>query len=124
MTRMSGNDEISSRDFVDSSQLTGWILNSGTTCHMTLQVSYIIPGLLEYTDGYIGVADGHHATANQKVQVQIKICDNNGDISPPTLHNILLAPDICNGLLSIITLMNSGKNLFISKRVLHVVIWL
>ena len=39
MTYMSGNDKSSSREFVDSLQLTNWILDSGETCHMTPQVS-------------------------------------------------------------------------------------
>ena len=39
MTRMSGNDKSTSRDFGDSSQFTNWILDSSGTCHMTPQVS-------------------------------------------------------------------------------------
>ena len=46
---------------------------------MTPQASYFIPGLLEDTDKYIEVADGHHVTENKKVQVQIKMCDDNGN---------------------------------------------
>ena len=38
MTRMSDDEESSSRDFGDSLQLTNWILDSGATCHMTPQV--------------------------------------------------------------------------------------
>ena len=48
MIRMSDNDESPSRDFSDSSQLTNRILDSGATFHMTPQVSYFIPGPLEY----------------------------------------------------------------------------
>ena len=44
MTRMSGNDESSSRNFGDNSQLTSCILDSGATCHMTPPVSDFIPG--------------------------------------------------------------------------------
>ena len=33
---------------------------------MTPEVSYFIPGLLEDTDEYIEVLDGHHVTAKQK----------------------------------------------------------
>ena len=47
MAQMSDNDEIPSRDFSDSSQLTNWILDSGATCHITPQVSDFIPGSLE-----------------------------------------------------------------------------
>ena len=50
MARMSGNDEQPTRTFGDSSQLTNWILDSGETCHMTLEDSYFMPGLLEDTD--------------------------------------------------------------------------
>ena len=39
MACLSDNDENPSRAFVDSSQLTDWILDSGETCHMTPQVS-------------------------------------------------------------------------------------
>ena len=76
---MSGNYEIPSGDFGDSSQLTNWILDSGATFHMTPQVSYFIPGSLDDRDKYIEVAGGYHVTAKQKVQVQIKLCDDNGD---------------------------------------------
>ena len=35
---------------------------------MTPHVSVFIPGLLEDTDKYIEIADGHHVTAKQKGQ--------------------------------------------------------
>ena len=65
MACMSGNDKCPSGDFGDSLQLTNWILDSGATCHMILEVSYFIPGLLEDTDKHIEVADGHHVTAKK-----------------------------------------------------------
>ena len=68
------------------------------------------PVSLEDTDKYIEVAGGHNVTSEQKGQVQIKMCNNNGDTFIATLHNVILAPDICNRLFSIITLMNSGHN--------------
>ena len=49
MALMSNNDECSSRNFGDSSQLTNWIPDSGTTCHLTPDVLDFIPGLLEDT---------------------------------------------------------------------------
>ena len=58
---MSGNDKKTSRYFGDSSQLTDWVLDSGSTCYMTPQVSDFIPGSLEGT-----VAYGHNVTANKK----------------------------------------------------------
>ena len=69
IARMSGNDECPSRDFGDSLQLTNWILDSGSTCHMMLQVSDFIPGLLEDTDKHIEVTDGHNVTTEKKGQV-------------------------------------------------------
>ena len=66
MAPMPDNDECSSRDFVDSSQLTNWILDSGATCHMTRQVSDFIPSLLEDTDKSIEVPDGHYFTEEKK----------------------------------------------------------
>ena len=50
----------------------------------------MIPGMLEDTDKHIEVLDGHHVTEKQKVQVQIKMCDNNGYPFIATLHNVLL----------------------------------
>ena len=44
---------------------------------MTPEVSDFIPGLLDYTDKHIEVADRHHVMAKQKGQAQIKTCDNN-----------------------------------------------
>ena len=50
MARMSSNDERKSVKYGDSSQLTNRILDSGATCHMTPEVSELIPGSLEDTD--------------------------------------------------------------------------
>ena len=61
-------------------------------------------------DKHIEVADRHHVTAKEKCQVQIKMCDDNGDPFITILHNLLLAPDLCDKLFSIITLMNQGHN--------------
>ena len=44
MARMSGNGEISNRALCDSLQLTNWILDSESTCHMKPHVSDFIPG--------------------------------------------------------------------------------
>ena len=57
MARNSGNDECPNGNFGDSSKLTNCILDSGAMCHMTPEVSGFIPGLLEYTDKNIEVAD-------------------------------------------------------------------
>ena len=45
--------------------MTNWVLYSGETCHMTPQVPDFVPGLLEDTDKYIEVADGHNVTAKK-----------------------------------------------------------
>ena len=82
---------------------------------MTPEVSDIIPGTLEDTDKYIEVVDGHHVTAKQKCQVQIQMCDDNGKYFIATLHNVLLAPDLCDKLFSIIMLMNTGHNFLFHK---------
>ena len=122
MARISSNDESSSENYCDSSQLTNWILDSGATCHMTPEASDFIPGSLEDTYKYIEVADGHHVTAKQKGQVGIQICDNNGNPFIATLHNVLLAPDLCDMLFLIITLMNSGYPCIVNKGFLHSVL--
>ena len=98
MARMSGNDECPSRKFGDSLQLTNWILDSVETCHITPVVSDYIPGSLEDTYKHIEVMDGRDVTEKQKGQVRIKMCDNNGDTFITTLHNVLLAPDLCDKL--------------------------
>ena len=91
---MSSNYESSSRGFVDSSQSTNRILDSGATCHMTPQYSDFILGLLEDTDKYSEFADEQYFMAKQKRKVQIKMCDDNGDTLIETLHNVILAPDL------------------------------
>ena len=108
MERMSCNDKSTSRYFRDSSIFANCILDSGSMCHITPHVSGFIPVSLDDTDTYIEVADGHYVTAKQKVQVQIKMCNDNGDTFITTLHNIILSPDLGDRLFSIITLMNLG----------------
>ena len=112
MAQIYDNEESSSKYFGDSSQLTNSILDSGATWNMTTQVSDFIPGSLEDTDKYIEVTDGHHITAKQKIPVQIKMC--NPFIA--TLHYVLLAPDLCDILFSIITLINLGHTCLFHKR--------
>ena len=112
---MSSNDERPNEKYGDSSQLTNWILDLGATCHMTPEVSDFIPVTLEDRDKYIEVANRHHVTAKQKVQVRIQMCDNNGKKFIATLYNVLLAPDLCDRSFSIITLMDIGHS-FLSHK--------
>ena len=109
MARMSNDDVRKNKDYGNSSQLTNWILDSGATCHMSPEVTDFIPGSLEDTEKFIEVADGHHVTAKQRGSVRIKMCDNNGKTFVATLYNVLLEPDLCDRLFSIIKLMNSGQ---------------
>ena len=44
------------------------------------------------------------------------MCDDHGDPFIPRLHNVLLAPELCNRLFSIVTLMNSGHTYLFHKR--------
>ena len=106
MAGMSDKDQCPSGNFDDSSKLTNLIVDSGATCHMKPEVSYFILGQLEDTDKHIEVFDGHHVRAKQKGQVQIKMCDDNRDPFIASLHNGLLALDLCNSLFFITTLMN------------------
>ena len=43
------------------------------------------------------------------------MCDDNGRSFIATLYNVLLAPDLCDRLVSIITLMNAGHNCLFQK---------
>ena len=115
MARMYNDDVSENKDYGDSSQLTNWILDSGATCHMTPEVTDFVPGSLEDTDKFIEVADGHHVTAKQKVSVGIQMFDDNGKIFFTTLYNVLLAPDLCDRLFSIITLINAGHTCLFHK---------
>ena len=82
---------------------------------MTPEVTDFIPGSLEDTYKFIEVADGHHVTAKQKGSVRIQMCDDNGKKSVTTLYNVLLAPDLCNRLFLVITLMNAGHTCLFNK---------
>ena len=64
---------------------------------------------------HIEVADRHHVTSKQKGQVRIQMCDDNGKTLIATLYNVLLAPDLCDRLFSIITLMNAGHTCLFQK---------
>ena len=90
---------------------------------MTPEVAGFIPGSLEYTDKYIEVAEGHHVTAKQKGQLQIKMCDNNRNPFIATLHKIILAPELCDRLFLIIVLMNSGHTCIYHKGFFNLYFW-
>ena len=115
MARMSNDDKRENKDYGDILQLTNWILDSGATCHMKTEVTDFIPGSLEDTDKFIEVADGHHVTAKQKGSVRIQMSDDNGNTFVATLYNVLLAPDLCDRLFSILTLMNAGHTCLFHK---------
>ena len=66
-------------------------------------------------DKYIEVVDGHYVTAKQKGKVQIRMCDDNRDHFIVSLHNLLLAPDLCDRSFSIITLINLGHTCLFNK---------
>ena len=66
-------------------------------------------------DKYIEVAEGHHVTAKQKGQVRIQMCDDNRKTFIASLYNVLLPPDLCNRLFSIIRLMNEGHTCLFHK---------
>ena len=82
---------------------------------MTPEVTDFIPRSLEDTNKFIEVADGYHVTAKQKRSVRIQICDDNRETFIATLYNVLLAPDLCDRLFSIITLMNAGNTCLFHK---------
>ena len=105
MAPMSGNDKSSIRDFGDTFQLTNRILYSGEKFHMTPQVSYFIPGLLEDTYKYIEFAHGHPVTEKQRGQVQIK--------STRSMRWVIFDYYV----------NEFGTYLFISQKFLHGVLW-
>ena len=51
----------------------------------------------------------------KKGQVRIKMCDDHGDPFIATLYNVLLAPDLCHRLFSIIVFMNLGHTYLFHK---------
>ena len=82
---------------------------------MKPEVLDFILWLLEDTDKHIEVEDRYHVAAKQKGQAQIKMCYDQGDPFITTLHNVILAPYLCNGLFLIIALMNLGHTCLFHK---------
>ena len=82
---------------------------------MTPEVLDLNHSSLGDTDKYIEVANRYHATTKQKGQVLIQMCDDNGNPFIPTLHNVLLVPDLREKLFLIITLMSSGHTCLFHK---------
>ena len=82
---------------------------------MTPEISDFIPVLLVETDKYIEFADGNFFTAKQTGVVPIKSHDNNGKPFISTLYNVLLAPELCDQIFSITTLINSGYTYLFHK---------
>ena len=115
MAHISGNDKCHSGNFGDSSQLTNCILDSGEMCHMISEVSDFIPCSLKDTYKHIEVAHGNDVREKQKGQVRINICNDNGDPIIATLNNVILAPDLCDRLFSIITLIYLGDTCLFHK---------
>ena len=66
MALMSINAESPRWVYGDRSQLTNWILDSGSTCHMTQGISDFITGSLVETYKYIEVSDWYFVTEKQR----------------------------------------------------------
>ena len=81
---------------------------------MTPELSDFIPDLLTDTQLRLIPVDGiFHRKKTGKVQIKMR--DDNGKPFIDTLYNLLLAPDLCDLLFSIIMLMNSGYTCFSHK---------
>ena len=72
MVHMSYDVESPRINYGENSQPTNWFLNSGVTCHMTLEILYFIPGSWVKTDKYVEVADGHLVRAKKNRTVSNK----------------------------------------------------
>ena len=83
-------------------QLTNYILDSGTTFHMTSEISDFMPGSLVETDKYVNVEYTYFGTSKQTGEVQIKMGDNNRKPFIATRYNVLFAIYLYNRLFSII----------------------
>ena len=113
MASMSSNDECPSEKFGDSLQLTNYILDYGSMCHITPEV----------LGKHIDFLEWHHVTGKKKGQVQIKMCNNNGYPFIATLHNVLLAPDLCKWVIFNHYVNEFGTYLFIPQRVFYGVLY-
>ena len=82
---------------------------------MTQGISYFIPSSLVETYKYIEVSDWYFVTEKQRVEVPIKVRDDNGKPFVDTLYNVRLAKDLFNQLFYIITLINSGRTCLFHK---------
>ena len=85
MARMYNNAKSPRISYGDILQLTNYILDSGSNCHMIPDISYFIPGSLVEKDKYIKVSYRHFITAKQSGRVQIEMCNNNGKPFIPEL---------------------------------------
>ena len=82
---------------------------------MTPQDLDFIQVLLE--DKYINskAANGIHVKTKQKGQIRKRMCNDNRDTFIATLHNVLVAPDLCSRLFSIIMIINSEHHYLFHK---------
>ena len=76
---------------------------------MTPYISCLVQVSLVEMDKYIEVAYGNFITAKQTGGFKINMRDDNDKPFIATLYNQLFAPDLCDQLFSIITLINSGQ---------------
>ena len=94
MARMYYNMESTRRHFGEISHPINWILDSGVTCHLTLEISDFLPVSILEKDKYIEFSDVNFITETQTGVVKIKMSDDNDKLFIATLYNILLTPDL------------------------------
>ena len=101
MACTSSNGDISRQAFGYSSHPNNWILDSGATCYMTPYISYFIPGSFVETKKKKEVSDTFCHSKIKRTSSN-KMSDDNGKSSISKLYNILVAPDLCDLIFSII----------------------
>ena len=92
MARMYSNVESPRAYFGDILQLTNWILYSSATCHMPLEISYLLPVSLVETDKCIKPEYGNVFTVKKTRKDQINMCGDNSKPFIAKLYNVLFHP--------------------------------
>ena len=98
-----------------------WIIDQRATWHQRFRILFQVCYKIRINT--LKLRTDIMSWQNKTDKYELKMCDNNGYLFIATLHNVLLAPDLCDRLFFNYYVNEIGTYLFITEWVLKGVLW-
>lgn len=101
--------------FVVSTLVSGWILDSGATCHISGQRNAFSPFNANHRE-IVTMANGSHVTAMGKGDIRIQLLNESNETTLVTMKDVLYIPGVNTNLVSVKKLTENGLSINFDHR--------